>query len=374
MRQIKKIIAVTLTTGLLFTAASCKLKENTKTSPTPSPAAVTEGTEPVVNEPTATPVPTPTEKPAEPVDYSVIKPNESGEIPIVMFHNFIEDLNDTTDDEWTTSFGAFEQLLDTLYQEGYRLISMRDFIDHNIAVPAGTRPMVFTFDDGSAGQFNLIEENGKLTVNLKSAVGVMLKFHEKHPDFGLKGIFYLNMDKEGKTFEGAGSVKERLDILLGFGFEVGNHSWGHFSFDTAKDRAQINEKLGKNEKRLEEIMAGMKFYSLALPFGSKAPADLTDAMRKGNFEGVEYSHENIMAVGYLPSVPSIHIDYDPTYVRRIRSQGKIEIKFDLTYWLPNMTAGRMYISDGDPETVVVPKGSENRINMDKLAGKRLITY
>ena len=112
----------------------------------------------------------------EPVDYSEIKPNESGDIPIIMFHNFIEDLDLTTDVEFTTSFDAFENLLETLYNKGYRLISMRDFIDHNISVPAGMKPMVFTFDDGSSGQFNLIEENGKLVVNPKSAVGIMIKF------------------------------------------------------------------------------------------------------------------------------------------------------------------------------------------------------
>jgi hypothetical protein len=116
-------------------------------------------------------------------------------------------LDETTDKEFTTSFQAFEELLETLYSQDYRLISMRDFIDNNITVPQGKIPMVFTFDDGSAGQFNLIEEDGKLTVNPKSAAGIMLKFNEKHPDFGLKGIFYLNMDKELKTFEGSGSLE-----------------------------------------------------------------------------------------------------------------------------------------------------------------------
>jgi hypothetical protein len=81
-----------------------------------------------------------------------------------------------------------------------------------------------------------------------------------------------------------------------------------------------------------------------------------------------------MAVGSTPSVPSIHKDYNPGYVARIRSQGKEEIKFDLTYWLPNMTRDRMYISDGDPRTVVVPKGKESLIDPEKLNGKKLITY
>ena len=251
---------------------------------------------------------------------------------------------------------------------------MRDFIDHNIDVPAGKKPMIFSFDDGTSGQFNLIEENGKLVVNPKSAVGIMLKFNEKYPDFGLKGIFYLNMDKENKTFEGAGTIKDRLEILLSYGFEVGNHAWGHFDFSTAESKQQINEKLGKNEKRLREIIEGVGFYSLALPFGSRPPESLRDAMVTGTFEGVEYNNETIMAVGAQPSMPSIHVDFNPTYVGRIRAQGKVQEDYDLTFWLPKMTRERMYISDGDPDTIVVPEGMESKINMEKLNGKTLITY
>lgn len=315
-----------------------------------------------------------TEENKEPVDYSIIRPDESGEIPIVMFHNFIEDLNNTNDNYWTTSYDEFEKLLETLYNNNFRLISMRDFIDHNISVPAGKFPMVFTFDDGTPGQYNLIEVDGKLEVNPKSAVGVMLKFHEKHPEFGLKGVFYLNMDKENKTFEGAGSLKERLDILLGYGFEVGNHSWGHVKFGELKEKAEINERLGKNQKYLEGIIDGLKFYSLALPHGIEAPEALTGDMISGKYEGVQYINETIMAVGFLPSVPSIHTEYNPSYVRRIRSQGKVEEKYDLTYWLPLMTRDRMYISDGNPDLVVVPENKVNYINTDKLNGKKLVTY
>ena len=262
------------------------------TAADPSAVQPTAAPDPLAVQPTTAPEPqtavqpsTPTQPQVVPtsipVDYSAVKPNEIGEIPIVMFHNFVENLEETTDTEYTTSFSDFEALLETLYAQDYRLISMKAFIDHHISVPAGKIPMVFTFDDGSAGQFNLIEKNGSLIVNPKSAVGIMMAFHEKHPDFGLKGIFYLNMDKELKTFEGSGTLEQRLNTLLGLGLEVGNHAWGHFNFSTSKDKAQIQEKLGKNEKRLEEILPQVQFYSLALPFGGNAPEALADAVQEG---------------------------------------------------------------------------------------------
>jgi hypothetical protein len=97
-------------------------------------------------------------------------------------------------------------------------------------------------------------------------------------------------------------------------------------------------------------------------------------MSQGEYEGISYRNETIMAVGYLPSVPSIHTDYNPSYVRRIRAKGKIDVQYDLAYWLPLMTRDRMYISDGNPDTVVVPKNKEDKVNRDKLNGRKLITY
>ena len=88
---------------------------------------------------TATPVPSSTESPsvtpspipeetAKPDDNLVIRtdyenflPNEAGEIPIIMFHRFIEAYEENTEKDYTTTFAEFEALLQTLYDAGYRL-------------------------------------------------------------------------------------------------------------------------------------------------------------------------------------------------------------------------------------------------------------
>ena len=57
-----------------------------------------------------------------------------------------------------------------LYEHGYRSISLNDYINDNIKVPIGCTPVIFTFDDGTKGQFNLIKnEAGDLIANPKSA-------------------------------------------------------------------------------------------------------------------------------------------------------------------------------------------------------------
>lgn len=309
-------------------------------------------------------------------DYENFRPNEAGEIPVIMFHRFVETYESGMDKEFTTTFSEFEELLETLYDKGFRLISMRDFIECNIDVPAGTMPMVFTFDDGTSGQFSLIEENGTLKVNPKSAVGIMMAFNEKHPDFGLKGIFYVNMDIGDNTFSGAGSLKDRFRFLLDNGLELGSHSWGHVNYKTdAKTAGKIIESLGKNQEAAYAVINNLEFYSLALPYGSLPESEeLRHLLREGTYNDVHYEHKSILAVGSNPSKAPISADYNPNYVPRIRAQGIEPVIQDLTWWLPKMTPDRMFVSDGDPDTIVVPEKMRDRVDVSKLNGKKLVVY
>ncbi len=356
----------------------------------PSPTITTTATPPVITTPepasSETPAATPspiTEETTQPdnnlvirTDYESFLPNESGEIPIIMFHRFIEAYEEKTEKEYTTTFAEFEALLLNLYDYGYRLISMADFIDCNIKVPAGTMPMVFTFDDGTSGQFNLIEEGGSLKVNPKSAVGIMAAFNEKHPDFGLKGIFYVNMDIGDNTFAGEGTLKERFEILQNLGFELGTHTWGHVDYTEPKNNSaqKIQESLGKNQEKADEVLPGIRFYSLALPYGSLPDKSLYKYLESGSYNGIEYKNESIMAVGANPSVPSICKNYNSLYVPRIRAQGRVAVDGDLTWWIPRMTSSRMFISDGDPSTIVVPEEKADTIIVERLKEKAIITY
>lgn len=317
----------------------------------------------------------PAQSPVIRTDYEAFKPNEAGEIPVIMFHRFVEKYEPDTDKFFATTFTEFETLLQTLYDQGFRLISMRDFIDCNISVPAGTMPMVFTFDDGSAGQFSLIEENGSLKVNSKSAAGIMIAFHEKHPDFGLKGIFYVNMDTGVNTFLGEGTLRERFEYLESLGFELGNHTYGHVDYNDINNAGEIQESIGKNQAEVGKILSGIRFYSLALPYGSR-PKDesLRGYLQNGTYEGINYHHETIMAVGAAPTQPSISKIYNSQYVPRIRGQGKEPVDADLTWWLPKMTKERMFVSDGDPKTIVVPADKQGNVDEGKLGDKKLISY
>lgn len=378
------LIIVLLFSGILYAAIKNrpenKISDNATPTPETSLPASPDPSQTPVETSEATPAVTPDPQEERPghlvrTDYENFLPNESGEIPIIMFHRFVEEY-DGSDKYYTTTFSEFEALLQTLYDQGYRLISMRDFIECNIDVPAGTKPMVFTFDDGTPGQFSLIEEDGTLKVNPKSAVGIMKAFNEKHPDFGLKGIFYVNMDIGDNTFRGAGSLEDRFRFLLDHGLELGTHTWGHVNFKKdVKNADDILKSLGKNQQAAFSVIPDLEFYSLALPYGSIPESDdLKALLKEGSYEGTHYVHQNILAVGSNPSKPSISPDYNPDYVPRIRAQGMETDIQDLTWWLPKMTSDRMFVSDGDPNTIVVPENRQDRVDPSKLGGKTLITY
>ncbi|RCX16287.1 polysaccharide deacetylase [Anaerobacterium chartisolvens] len=307
----------------------------------------------------------------EPIDLSKVKPNESGKIMVVMFHNFVEEYK-SGDKEYTTTFALFEKLLEDLYGRGYRLISMKDYIENNIDVPAGCIPMVFTFDDGSAGQFNLIEENGRLVANRKSAVGVMEEFNKKHPDFGFKATFYVNLG--GSTFSGKGTISERLSYLIDKGFEIGNHTLNHSNLRSIDSSRGIMEEVGGNQKALLESVPGYKMESLALPLGRSAKKELKQYVIKGEYDGVAYENKCILLVGANPAPSPVSKKLDLMSLPRVRAAGIKTVDADLEWWLENISEGEQYISDGNPDTVTLPSGKEDSIDKDKLKGKQLVVY
>ena len=154
LSKTKKILIILLSVLLLITFSGCA-GEKTGDNDKAGGDIVSEGD---VNlpgennentiEPTVEPTPEPT---PTPINFEEVKPNEAGKIMIVMFHNFVETFTPTTYDngEYTTTFEEFEKLLHELYEMDYRLISMNDYLNNNISVPAGCIPMVFTFDDGT---------------------------------------------------------------------------------------------------------------------------------------------------------------------------------------------------------------------------------
>ena len=353
-----------LSSILILTGCGSKVRDGnkpeTETPPVASPSAAAS---PQVTE-TTVPSPTPG------IDLSIIKPNEAGKIMVVMFHNFVETYK-TGDKYYTTTFDSFRRLLKTLYDSDYRLVNFNDYLNNNINVPAGYIPIVFTFDDGTAGQFNLVETNGVLSANSQSAVGIMEEFNKEHPDFGLKGTFFVNLGNN--TFTGAGTTADRLKYLTDKGFEIGNHTYTHINLKKTTDAAVIQQEIGGNQKKMYELIPGYKFNAFSLPYGLPSK-DLEQYVIKGSFEGVEYENRAIVEVGWDPALSPVNPKFNPLSVHRVRSSGIIPVEADLAWWLQQEKRDTQYVSDGNPNTVTVPKSKESSVDKSKLNGRNLIVY
>lgn len=255
--------------------------------------------------------------------------NESGKIIIVMYHKF----SSVEKDEWTRSYENFYKDLEYLYAHNYVSISLNDYLNNNIKIPLGKTPIIFTFDDGSSGQFNLIKnESGDLIANPNSAVGIMEKFYSEHPDFGLNGTFFINGTG---FFYGEGTNKEKLEYLINKGFEIGNHTNTHVNFSKASIDI-IEKEVGAVNNMVSELLDGYEITSLALPFGISSK-EHKEYIAKGSYDGKTYDNQIILLVGAEPALNPNNEKLNLLSLPRVRARGgEKAVDCDLYYWLEKM--------------------------------------
>lgn len=289
------------------------------------------------------------------IDLQKVQPNELGRVLILEYHNF-----GPKEARWTRTPENFRKDLDRLYKLGYRLVSMNDLIDNHIAIPPGTSPVVLTFDDASRGQFGFVEQGRKQVPDPNTAVGILVEFHRKHPDFGQTGTFYALYPAFGVPSQS----EAKLRYLVSHGFEVGNHTWNHDSLRKLSDDAARKE-LALPAKEIARIVPGYRIRSIALPYGEKPrnPA----VLESGSFQGITYRNEAALLVGAEPAPSPNSREFQPMALPRVQG-----IQSELDMWLANLSKpGRRYISDGDPNTITVPKAEATEV---VLHGKKLRTY
>ena len=99
---------------------------------------------------------------------------------------------DYPEERWTRTPENFRRDLETLYARGYRLVRASTTCSTAASrLPAGTTPVVLTFDDSSPGQFRYLERNGALEIDPKSGVGILEAFIREKPDFGRAATFFV---------------------------------------------------------------------------------------------------------------------------------------------------------------------------------------
>jgi len=292
-----------------------------------------------------------------------------------MYHNIRE-----PEATWVRTPDNFRADLQQFYDLGFRLVSLTDVITNNIRIPAGTSPLVLTFDDGNANNLNLLrEENGAISLDPNCAAAIILEFAKRNPDMGTAATFFVHLPhpfSQSASWYTGEHRTWKLAKLQEWGMEIGNHSLNHphLSRDV-KSVEELVEQLGKPQLLLDALLPGYKLNALALPFGSKPKAEWREYLFAGEYQGVKYRHDAVLLVGSHPAKPFNHLDYSPQAMPRIRASNFPDggQKDFLDKALRRLESTR-YISDGDPDIITIPEAMLSKLDPDSLGHKELRTY
>lgn len=298
-----------------------------------------------------------------------LKPNEVGNILIIMYHHIVEyDTNKNLE----RSAKDFRSDLERLYDEGYRLTSMESLIYNKIEVEAGKSPVVLTFDDGWNTAFSLEETPEGLKPKKNTAVDIINTFCEERPDFGKGAIFYIN-GYQG-AFSGSGTLTERFQYLIDNGYEIGNHTYSHSNLSKLSAEGIQNE-LVSLDLFVKDILPDYQITSFCYPYGVRPKEELRPLVLKGAYEGNSYEYQWALREGPTKnSAAPNSIRFDPLNVPRVRGTNNEEM--DLWWFLDyfKINPQLKYISDGEPDTISVPLDREKLVNKESLGEKTLNIY
>lgn len=293
--------------------------------------------------------------------------NEMGKVAVMMYHGIVNKKNSETKytggnvdkDGYTRTSEAFANDLEEFYQKGYRMISLNDYINGNIATEYGKSPIVITFDDGNANNILVkgLDDNGNIIIDENSAVGILEQFKKKYPDYNVTATFFVT----GALFNQPEYNEKILNWLVDNGYDIGNHTKTHLNIGNSK-ASQVQYEIAYVYKQLDNIIPNKYVKIIALPFGSPLRKTHENFPYVLNGQDEDYSYETNAAlrVGWEPEVSSYSKEFDKTYIKRCRAYDNNGKEFDIEMILKMLDKSR-YVSDGDANTIVASSNQEDNI-------------
>jgi hypothetical protein len=283
------------------------------------------------------------------------EPNELGRVMILEYHKI-----DLPEGRWTRTPDNLRRDLQRLWERGYRTVAMNDYLDGRIALPAGTTPVVLTFDDSSPGQFRYIQRGGDWALDPECGLAILEAFAREHPGFGRAATFYVlpGANPPNRLFNQPELATRKLQYLASQGYEIGNHSLWH-------------AELGRYSSRSCERSPGAQGGAAPrVGYRFRTSRSRWEAIRRiawavsGEAKGMAYKHDAILMVAG-GAAPSPHArSFNPHRLPRIQA-----LERDLDYWLTyfDRNPGERYVSDGDAATITVTSGNSGKLGSVRAA-------
>ncbi|MDB4949528.1 MAG: polysaccharide deacetylase, partial [Gemmatimonadetes bacterium] len=296
--------------------------------------------------------------------------NELGQIMVLEYHRI-----GPHEGEWYRSEANFRKDLQSLYDKGYRPITMRDVLAGNINVPAGTTPVVFTFDDSSQGQFYYLPDG---SIDPHTMVGMWTAFKQRHPDWSngatwcvLPGAVHPSNfwgekpDKQIPRAQREATIHKKVDFLVQNGHELCDHTMWHAKLSNYPD-AFVQDQLGSwIDSTGVYLPRDYRVVTMALPLGLW-PKNRPLAWHGTYRNGKTYHFQGVLEVSGGPNVSPFDARWNPHSIKRVIAAPNA-LERQLAYY--DTHPGERYVSDGDPSTVTFPAAMASHLDRGKLGGR-----
>lgn len=295
---------------------------------TPAPLAPAQPTSSTTLTPTQTVIPSPT---AELVYLDVTVWTEEPRVPMLTYHQLAPDTS-----EYSTGHKVrvsdLRAQLEGLNDAGFTLVAVEEWINGNISVLRGRRPLIISMDDLFFNNQITLDADG--VPRTDTSIGIFWQFAQEHPEFGFRLTLFASLGD--KWFADPDDPNWRVKLAqaivwcLDHGAGVYNHTYSHSRLDLT-DPPGVKSELRKNDLFLRELLTLIGREDLiprlgnmlALPYGHSPDANGTYVMRHyENPEGLPM--QAIFAIdineraGFVP--PPYSPKFDRFHIPRIEAR------------------------------------------------------
>jgi peptidoglycan/xylan/chitin deacetylase (PgdA/CDA1 family) len=247
--------------------------------------------------------------------------NTQGVVPVLMYHKL-----GRAEKYMVRSYANFRRDLERLYTLGFRPVTLEEYAENRMSLPPGASPVVITFDDSHETQLSL-DAQGRVRPN--TFVAIWQDFAASHPDFPVKGTFFLN---DNGPFGSSKTGPQAVKLLQKLGSEVASHTLMHGNLRKSSEAAAARD-MGGSIIKLRRM--GVEPTSFAPPYGvyPKRAGMLTSF----TYQGQKFGFKRAVLAGDRPAPSPVSKRFDRMRIPRI-IVAPVEGGFDT--WMARMKAGR----------------------------------
>ncbi len=293
-------------------------------------------------------------------------PNEIGRIPIVMYHS-VGERGKIDSRGLNISSDTFRKHLSMMVKANWYPMNVRDiYIPEKLAaVPRGMTPVGLTFDDARTSQFRYGKDG---IVDSNCALGILEAFHKKYSArWPRGGTFYMlpRSSYNPTPFGQTGLEVKKCQWLLKAGYELGNHSFAHKSM-ASMGGAQVREAVWGCIRDIRKLAPSATMDTYCVPYGAYPRDKNTWGIILKDPQG-QYTNKIALKAWGDESYAPLDKRFDARQVDRI---GVDPGYFEQVY-ARLVKSGKLYISDGNPNTLSVPRTWEAFLAKNRLNGQKV---